>query len=152
MSCHNKSQTSYLIYLDDSLVAWSSCKQNMVACSSTESERRVIATTITDLEWVKKIYQLSWELKKLPWCSIQIIQEPFFSPLIKFVIANSNKLLYGSEIYQRMGGDWVYSYITHSQQWQQASTCEIANVFTKVLNSRMFIDQRSNLVRTLSQD
>lgn len=50
-----RSQTGFLIYLGDTLVAWSSQKQENVARSSTDSEYRAVVTTITNLYWVKNI-------------------------------------------------------------------------------------------------
>lgn len=43
-----KSQTGYLLYVGDSLVAWSSHKQDTMSHSSTKSECRAIATIVYD--------------------------------------------------------------------------------------------------------
>lgn len=50
-----KSQMGYLIYVGDTLIAWSSKKQEAMARSSIESEYQAITTTITELEWIKKM-------------------------------------------------------------------------------------------------
>lgn len=50
-----KSQTGILIFLGDTLVAWSSKKQQTLARSSTEAEYRAIATTVEELEGIKAL-------------------------------------------------------------------------------------------------
>jgi len=50
-----KSHTGYLIYIGDSLVAWSSKKQAALARSSTEAEYRAVATTVEEAEGIRSL-------------------------------------------------------------------------------------------------
>lgn len=52
-----KSQTSLLVYVEGTLVSWSSKKQDTIARSSTEAEHRAIATTVEELQGVKALSQ-----------------------------------------------------------------------------------------------
>lgn len=45
----------FLVYVGDSLVSWTPHKQVMIARSSTGFEYRAIASTMTQLEWVKNL-------------------------------------------------------------------------------------------------
>ena len=44
---------AFLIFLGANPISWSSTKQRIVACSSTEAEYRAIAATSVELQWVK---------------------------------------------------------------------------------------------------
>lgn len=59
------SQSGFLIYLGNTLVAWSSKKQATVARSSTEAEYKAIAITVEELEAVM-LTELGVEVKSPP--------------------------------------------------------------------------------------
>ncbi|XP_055814230.1 secreted RxLR effector protein 161-like [Solanum dulcamara] len=61
-----RSVTGYLIKLGNSLITWKSKKQINVSRSSTESEYRSLATTLSEIIW------LSGLLKELEWNSISL--------------------------------------------------------------------------------
>ena len=44
---------AFLIFLGANLISWSSIKQHIVACSSTEAKYRAIAVAIAKMQWVK---------------------------------------------------------------------------------------------------
>lgn len=50
-----KSRMGFLIYVGGTLISWLSWKQATVACSSTEAEYRVIATTTQELEAIRSM-------------------------------------------------------------------------------------------------
>ena len=49
------SQHGFAIFYGDNLISWSSHKQNVVACSSTEAENRAIAFATTELNWLQEL-------------------------------------------------------------------------------------------------
>lgn len=48
-----RSVTGYCIFLGRNDVAWSSKKQSMVSCSSTEAENRSLANATTEVIWIQ---------------------------------------------------------------------------------------------------
>ena len=46
------STSAYVVYLGRNPISWSSKKQNTIACSSTEAEYRIVASTAAELNWV----------------------------------------------------------------------------------------------------
>jgi hypothetical protein len=51
----HKSTTAYIIFLGDNLISWRTRKQKVVARSSTEAEYRALATTASDIAWIKSL-------------------------------------------------------------------------------------------------
>jgi hypothetical protein len=52
-SCDRKSTIGYCTFIGGNLVTWKSKKQNVVARSSTEAEYRAMASTASELIWIK---------------------------------------------------------------------------------------------------
>ncbi|XP_038701799.1 uncharacterized mitochondrial protein AtMg00810-like [Tripterygium wilfordii] len=66
-----KSVAGYCIFLGDTIVSWSSKKQNVVAQSSTESEYRALANAACELAWIQSLlHEFSFPLPAIPitWC------------------------------------------------------------------------------------
>lgn len=53
----SKSQYGFAIYHGPNLISWTSRKQRVVACSSTEAEYRSLAYTAAELIWINQLLQ-----------------------------------------------------------------------------------------------
>jgi Reverse transcriptase (RNA-dependent DNA polymerase) len=54
-SCDRKSTTSFCTFVGGNLVTWKSKKQNVIARCSAEAEYRVMASTTSELIWIKHL-------------------------------------------------------------------------------------------------
>ena len=54
-SFDRKSTTGYCTFVGGNLVTWKSKKQNVVARSSAEAEYRAMASTVSELTWIKQV-------------------------------------------------------------------------------------------------
>ncbi|XP_078161792.1 wall-associated receptor kinase 2-like [Carex rostrata] len=54
-SCDRKSTTGFCTFVGGNLVTWKSKKQNVVARSSAEAEYRAMASTASELIWIKQL-------------------------------------------------------------------------------------------------
>jgi hypothetical protein len=62
-----KSTSSYCIFLGKNLLFWSSKKQPIVSCSSTEAEYKAIANVIVEILWIKSLFcELAISLSTTP--------------------------------------------------------------------------------------
>ena len=52
--------TGFGIKIGESLVSWKSKKQNIVSRISAEAEYRSMATTVTELVWLKRLLKETW--------------------------------------------------------------------------------------------
>ena len=53
---NRKCTTGYYIYLEDSIVSWSSKKQSVVSRSSTEAEYRSLANATSEVIWLQSLF------------------------------------------------------------------------------------------------
>ena len=58
-SCPNtcKSTSGYAVFLDDSLISWSSKRQSTVSRSSAETEYRAVANGVAKASWLRQLLQ-----------------------------------------------------------------------------------------------
>jgi hypothetical protein len=54
-SCDKKSTTGFCTFVGENLVTWKSKKQNVVARSNAEAEYRAMASTASELTWIKHL-------------------------------------------------------------------------------------------------
>jgi hypothetical protein len=52
-SFDRKLTTGFCTFMDENLVTWKSKNQNVVTRSSTEAEYRTMASTVSELTWIK---------------------------------------------------------------------------------------------------
>ncbi|XP_019052677.1 PREDICTED: uncharacterized protein LOC109114468 [Nelumbo nucifera] len=65
------SQSGYCMFLGSNLISWSSKKQPTMACSSTESKYRSLASVATEVSWLHMLLQelgISISTTPLIWC------------------------------------------------------------------------------------
>lgn len=67
---HNSTE-GFRVFLGCNLLSWSSKKQKVVSCSSTESEYRVLADSAVEVVWIQSLLQeIGISISKRPviWC------------------------------------------------------------------------------------
>lgn len=87
-----KSVGGYCVYLGDSLVSWSSRKQQAVARSSTESEYRALSNLTSEILWIQSLLKEIWfpsPSSAILWCdnmsAISLACNPVFHARIKHI-------------------------------------------------------------------
>lgn len=87
-----KSTTRFCIFLGDSLVSWKSKKQTTVSRSSAEAEYRALATTASELVWLKQLLrdlQVVCSSPSLMFCdnvaAVHIASNPIFHERTKHI-------------------------------------------------------------------
>ncbi|XP_062094387.1 uncharacterized mitochondrial protein AtMg00810-like [Humulus lupulus] len=61
-----RSISSYCVFFGNNLISWSSSKQKVVSCSSTESEYRALANGAAELSWIQSLHELHLPLSAPP--------------------------------------------------------------------------------------
>jgi hypothetical protein len=53
----HKSTSSFVVFLGDSLISWSSKRQNIVSRYSAKAEYRVVANVVAEVTWLRHLLQ-----------------------------------------------------------------------------------------------
>ena len=135
-----RSTTSLLVFLGPSPISWSSKKQTIVAHSSIEAEYRALATTATEVSWLRVLFkELRIFLSHVPvlWCdnalAIALSTNPVFHSRTKHIEVD-------------------YHYVREKVLRHDLCVCfvfgndNLANIFTKPLLSPSFFLQWRKLL------
>ncbi|GLT91294.1 hypothetical protein SLE2022_091880 [Rubroshorea leprosula] len=134
-----RSISGYCLFLGNSLISWSSKKQNTVARSSAEAEYRAIANAVAEVLWVRQLLsELHVFLHSPPMVYCDNISAIYMS--LNPVQHQRTKHI---EIDIHFVREHVASGIICIQY--VPSSAQRADVLTKALSSALFRSQRSNL-------
>ena len=134
------STTSYLMYLGYNPITWSAKKQDIVSHSSTESDYRALATTATELSWLRQVLQDLGVFLPIPpklWCdnfsALAIASNPVFHACTKHVEVDYHFVK--ERVLRR---NLQVKYIATGDQ--------LADIFTKSLSTTRFGFLRSKIM------
>jgi hypothetical protein len=130
--------------LSDSLVSWSSKRQTTVSRSSAEAEYRAIANAVADCSWLRHLLQ---ELRfALPKATV------VFCDNVSAVYMSHNPVHHRRMKHIELDIHFVHEKVALGQVrvHHVPSERQLADVFTKALNSSLFLDFRDNLVEQTS--
>lgn len=135
-----RSTTGFVIFLGSNPISWVAKKQSTVSRSSTEAEYRALATTASDLFWIRQLLKDLHIFGSSPpqlWCdnqsAIQLARNPVFHGRTKHVEVDFHFIR--EKVVRK---DLVLQHIsTHDQ---------LADIFTKPLTCDRFYMLRSKLM------
>jgi hypothetical protein len=52
-----RSTSNFTVFFGDSLVSWSSKRQPILSCSSTEAEYRIMANGVVEAAWLRQLFR-----------------------------------------------------------------------------------------------
>lgn len=139
-----RSTSGFCVFLGDSLVSWSSKRQTTVSRSSAEAEYRAIANAVADCSWLRHLLQ---ELRfALPKATV------VFCDNVSAVYMSHNPVHHRRTKHIELDIHFVCEKVALGQVrvHHVPSERQLANVFTKALNSSLFLDFRDNLVEQTS--
>jgi hypothetical protein len=139
-----RSTSGFCVFLGDSLVSWSSKRQTTVSRSSAEAEYRAIANAVADCSWLRHLLQ---ELRfALPKATM------VFCDNVSAVYMSHNPVHHRRTKHIELDIHFVREKVALGQVrvHHVPSERQLADVFTKALNSSLFLDFRDNLVEQTS--
>lgn len=140
-----RSQSGFLIYLGETLVAWSSRKQETVAWSSIEAEYRAVTTTVTNLDWVRNMMiELGVEVPNPMVVNSDNKGATFLA---------TNQICHSKLKHIAIDVDFVKERVEQGviRVCHILGKDEKADILTKALQPKAFLEQRNNL-EVLPQD
>jgi hypothetical protein len=135
----HRSTSGYVVFLGDNLISWSSKCQNMVSCSSTEAECRVVANGIAEACW---LCQLLMELHSLVSHSTLI-----YCDNVSVVYLASNPIQHQCMKHIEIDLHFVRNKVAIREVriLHVPTTSQFADIFTKGLSSPLFFEFCSSL-------
>ncbi|KAL6342654.1 hypothetical protein AAG906_013060 [Vitis piasezkii] len=127
-----KSITGFCIFIGDSLVSWKAKKQTTISQSSTEAEYRAVASTTSELFWLRQLlkdFQAPISSPTLLFCdnqvAIHLASNPFFHERTKHIEIDCHF------VHDKVTDGFIKLMPLHSQH-------QLADVFTKALPCFLF--------------
>jgi hypothetical protein len=134
-----KSTSGYAVFLGDSLISWSSKRQNKVSRSSAEAEYRAVANAVAEATWLRQLLtELHTPLRKttLVYCDN-----------ISAIYMSSNLVQHQRTKHVEIDVHFVRERVAVGdvRVLHVPTTSQFANIFTKGLPSSVFAEFRSSL-------
>ena len=138
-SFDRKSTTGFCTFVGGNLVTWKSKKQNVVARSSAEAEYRAMASTASELTWVKQLLSDIGIIQNDPmkmFCDNEaarhIASNPVFHERTKHIEVDCHF------IREKIQSKEIESSFVRSEE-------QLADIFTKGLDPRLFEENNRKL-------
>ena len=134
-----RSTSGYAVFLGDSLVSWSSKRQNTVSRSSAEAEYRAVANAVAEASWLRQLLsELHTPLRKttLVYCDN-----------ISTVYMSSNPIQHQRTKHVEIDLHFVREHVALGdvRVLHVPTTSQFADIFTKELPTLVFTEFRSSL-------
>ncbi|KAD5961904.1 hypothetical protein E3N88_13377 [Mikania micrantha] len=134
-----RSTGGFAIYLGSNLISWCARKQRTVSRSSTESEYKALADTVTELTWLEALLQeLNVSMASTPvlWCDN-----------LGATYLSANPVFHARTKHVEIDFHFVREKVAQKKLSVQfiKTDDQIADVFTKPLSSQRFMFLRSKL-------
>jgi hypothetical protein len=134
-----RSTSSYVVFLDDNLVSWSSKHQNIISRSSTEAEYRIVANGMAEACW---LYQLLQELHA-PLSKSTLV----YCDNINVVYLSTNPVQQQRTKHIEIDLHFIRECVAIGdvRVLHVPTTSQFTDIFTKGLSTSVFLEFRSSL-------
>ncbi|GKA32198.1 ribonuclease H-like domain-containing protein [Tanacetum coccineum] len=134
-----RSTSGYCVFLGDNLITWSSKRQHVISCSSTEAEYRGVANAVAETAWVRNLLR---ELL-VPLHSATLV----YCDNVSAVYLSSNPVQHQRTKHIKIDIHFVRDLVAtgHVRVLHVLSHYQHADIFTKGLPSPLFTEFRSSL-------
>ena len=134
-----RSTSGYCVFLGDSLISWSSKRQDTVSRSSAEAEYRGVANAVAETTWLRNLF---YELG-IPLAKATIV----YCDNVSAIYLSSNPVKHQRTKHVEIDIHFVRERVSlgHVRVLHVPTQQQYADIFTKGLPSPLFIEFRSSL-------